>query len=184
MSTMMPRIQTQQPEAFIAITGDFNHVSLSSCLTGFLQYVDCPTRGERTLDLFYANVKEAYTAVSLRPLGRSDHSMVYLQPTYRPCVQRLPVTTRSFRKWSPETNDALRDCFDVTDWAILLEEEEMDIDMNRRISTITEYINFCRDTVIPVRTVTSDIKDLLNQKKMAFQNGNGEKRRSVQQEVA
>ena len=38
------RIQTQQPEAFIAITGDFNHVSLSSCMTGFVQYVDCPTR--------------------------------------------------------------------------------------------------------------------------------------------
>ena len=49
-----------------------------------------------------------------------------------------------------------------------MEEEEMDIDMDRRVSTITNYINFCRDTVIPVRTVrcypnnkawiTSDIK--------------------------
>jgi len=49
----------------------------------------------------------------------------------------------------------------------------MDIDMDRRVSTYTYYINFCRDTVIPVRTVrcypnnkpwtTSDIKDLLNQ---------------------
>ena len=63
----------------------------------------------------------------------------------------LPVITRSFRKRSPEACDALRDCFDVTDWAVLLEEEE--IDMDRRVSTITDYINFCRDTVIPVRTV-------------------------------
>ena len=78
----VPRIQTQHPEAFIAIKGDFNHVSLSSYLTGFVQYVNCPTRGERTLDMFYANMKEAYRAVSLPPLGRSDHSMVYLQPTY------------------------------------------------------------------------------------------------------
>jgi len=62
------RIQTQHPEAFIAITGDFNHVSLSSCLTAFVQYVDCPTREERTLDLFYANMKEAYRAVSLPQL--------------------------------------------------------------------------------------------------------------------
>ena len=179
------RIQTQHPEEFIAITGDFNHVSLSSCLTGFVQYVDCPTRGDRTLDLFYANVKEADRAVSLPPLGRSDHSMVYLQPTYRPCVQTLPVTTRSFRKWSPEASDALRDFLDVKDWAVLLEEEEMDIDMDRRVSTITDYINFCRDTVISVRNVrcytnnkpwiTSDIKDLLNQKKRVFQNGDGEK---------
>ena len=123
-------------------------------------------------------MKEAYRAVSLPPLGRSDHSMVYLQPTYRPCVQRLPVTTKSFRKWSLEARAALRECFDVTDWAVLLEEEEKDIDMDRRVSTITDYINFCRDTGIPVRTVrcypnnkpwiTSDIKELLNQRKRAF----------------
>ena len=69
----------------------------------------------------------------------------------------------------------------------------MDIDMDRRLSTITDYINFCRDTVNPVRTVrcypnnkpwiTSDIKDLLNQKKMAFKNGDGDRRRNVQQEL-
>ena len=49
------------------------------------------------------------------------------------------------------------------------------------------------ETLIPVGTVrcypnnkpwiTSDIKDLLNQKKRAFQKGDGEKRRSVQQEL-
>ena len=55
------RMQTQHPKALTAITGDFNHVSLSSCLTGFVQYVDCPTRGEKTLDLFYAHVKDAYS---------------------------------------------------------------------------------------------------------------------------
>ena len=76
---------------------------------------------------------------------------------------------------------------------VLLEEEEMDIDMDRRVSTIIDYINFCRDTVIPVRTVrcypnnkpciTSDIKDLLNQKKRALQNGDGERRRYVQREL-
>ena len=40
-----------------------------------------------------------------------------------------------------QTCDALRDCFDVPDWAALLEEEEMDIDMDRKVSTITDYIN-------------------------------------------
>jgi len=69
----------------------------------------------------------------------------------------------------------------------------MDTDMDRRVSAITDYINFCRDTVIPVRTVrcypnnnpwiTSDIKDLMNQKKRAFHNGDGERRRNVQQEL-
>ncbi len=38
------RIQTQHPSAFIAITGGFNNTTLTSHLTGFVQYVDCPTR--------------------------------------------------------------------------------------------------------------------------------------------
>ena len=69
----------------------------------------------------------------------------------------------------------------------------MDVDMGSRASTITDYINVCRDTVIPVRTVrcypnnkswiTNDIKDLLNQKKREFQDEDKEKRRGVQQEL-
>lgn len=36
---------------FIAVSGDFNHVSISKTLTNFYQYVSCPAREERTLDL-------------------------------------------------------------------------------------------------------------------------------------
>ena len=46
--------------AFIVITGDFNHVSLDKTLPTFHQYVDCPTRDYNTLDLLYANAKGAY----------------------------------------------------------------------------------------------------------------------------
>ena len=58
------KIQNKHPSAFIAITGDFNNTDPSSHLTGFVQYVDCPTRENKTLDLFYGNVKEAYTAAA------------------------------------------------------------------------------------------------------------------------
>jgi len=95
--------------------------------------------------MFYTNQKEAYRVVSFPSLGRSDHNMVYIQPTYRPCVQRFPVITMSFRKWSPEAKDVLTDCFDDTEWGVLLEEQE--IDMDRRVNTIRDYINFCRDTI-------------------------------------
>lgn len=74
------RLQTQHPEAFRIITGDFNHAILDSTLAAFYQVVDCPTRNNRTTDLLYANVKDAYRATSLPPLGKSDHNLIQLQP--------------------------------------------------------------------------------------------------------
>ncbi|KAI4896297.1 hypothetical protein NFI96_027926 [Prochilodus magdalenae] len=41
-------LQTQHPDAFYVISGDFNHVTLDSTLPAFFQSVDCPTRKNRT----------------------------------------------------------------------------------------------------------------------------------------
>lgn len=187
------KIQNKHPSAFSAITGDFNNTIPFSHLTEFVQYVDCPTRENKILDLFYGNAKEAYTAAALPPLGRSYHNLVFLKPTYKPCVLKLPVTTRSVRKWSPETCEALRDCFECTDWTALLEPQDNNLDTDRRVDALTEHINFCRDTVVPVKTVrcypnikpwvSSTIKQLLNQKKLAFKKGNKERLREVQHEL-
>lgn len=59
----LPVIQCSQlPAAFrhsthnlFLIAGDFNHAPPSSMLPTFTQYVTCPTRDNKTLDLFYAN---------------------------------------------------------------------------------------------------------------------------------
>ncbi|KAI4904813.1 hypothetical protein NFI96_000061 [Prochilodus magdalenae] len=167
------RLQTQHPDAFIAISADFNHITLDSVLTAFHQYVDCPTRKNRTINLLYANVKDAYTATPLPPLGKSDHNLVYLQPQYKPRVRTQPVTTRSFRKWSPGADEALRDCFESTEWSVL--QELYGEDIEGITHCMTDYMNFCMDVVVPVKTVrcfannkpwiTSSVKGLLNKKK-------------------
>ena len=189
------RIQNRHPDAFILISGDFNHVSLSSHITGFVQYVDRPTRENKTHDLLYANAKEAYTATVLPPIGRSDHNLVYLQPCYKPCVLTQPITTRTFRKWTPEARESLRACYECTDWDVLQDTEGKwgDTDMDREVDCIVSYTSFCRDMILPVRVVrcfpnnkpwiTCDIKGLLNQKKAAFRENDREKRKQVQQEL-
>ena len=58
---------------------------------------------------------------------------------------------------------------------------------------ITEYINFCVDSIIPSRTVkcfpnnkpwfTTDLRELLNRKKRAFRNRDREEQRTVQKEL-
>lgn len=59
--------------------------------------VCCSTRENETLDLLYAHAKEADIATALPPIGRSDHYLVYLQPCYKPCVLRQPITAKTFR---------------------------------------------------------------------------------------
>lgn len=59
LHSVTSRLQTQHPQVLFLISGDFNHVSPSSVLPTYTQYVTCPTRDNKTLDLFFANIKEA-----------------------------------------------------------------------------------------------------------------------------
>ncbi|KAI3368154.1 hypothetical protein L3Q82_007880 [Scortum barcoo] len=65
--------------------------------------------------------------------------------------------------------------------------------MEEMVDCTTDYINFCMDTVVPVRSVrcfannkpwiTSDIKGLLNQKKKAFKDGDTQELKQIQKEL-
>ncbi|KAI3376464.1 hypothetical protein L3Q82_016931, partial [Scortum barcoo] len=158
------KLQTQHPEALVLISGDFNHATLDNTLAAFHQYVDCNTRGKRTLDLMYANVKDAYRATPLPALGKADHNLVLLKPHYTPRVRRLPTTTRSFRKWSPEAEQALKDCFETTDWEAL--QGSHNGNMEEMVDCTTDYINFCMDT-----------------KKKAFKDGDTQELKQIQKEL-
>ncbi|KAI4887226.1 hypothetical protein NFI96_028269, partial [Prochilodus magdalenae] len=152
-------------------------------------FVKCSTRENRTLHL-YANVKAAYSK-ALPPLGRSDHNLVVLTPQYKPLVQRQPASTRTVRKWSPEAVESLQGCFEATQWDVLCDPHNQDID--EVTSCVTDYINFCVDSVVPSKTiccfannkpwVTSNLKHLLNQKKRAFKTGDKEELKRVQTEL-
>ncbi|KAI3363082.1 hypothetical protein L3Q82_011534 [Scortum barcoo] len=183
------RLQTQHPEAFMIISGDFNHATLDSTLAVFNQVVDCLTRNNRTIDLLYVNVRDAYRSTPLPPLGKSDHN--HLQPLYTPLVQKQPVTTRSVRRWSPEKESALGDCFNTTVWDVLMNPHGEDIE--GMTHCLTDYLNFCADVVSPVKTVrcypnnkpwvTREVKTVLNKKKAAFRSRDREAMKAAQQEV-
>lgn len=106
-------------------------------------------------------------------------------------MRRLPTTTRSFRKWSAEAEEALKDCFENTDWDALLGSHKEN--MEEMVDCTTDYINFCMDIGVPVRSaccyannkpwITSDIKDLLNLKKKAFKDGDRQELKLVQREL-
>lgn len=49
-----------------------------------LSNADCATTENKTLDLLYINVEEAFHTCTLLPLVRSDHKLVFLQTASNP----------------------------------------------------------------------------------------------------
>lgn len=56
------RIEAAHPDSPLFIMGDFNSCQPSKSLTTFHQYVKCDTQGNKTIDLCYGNVRNAYKA--------------------------------------------------------------------------------------------------------------------------
>ncbi|KAI3356448.1 hypothetical protein L3Q82_017659 [Scortum barcoo] len=157
--------------------------------------MNCCTRDNKTLDsdlTCYMQTQQAPTAHHPSPLlGRSDHNLVHLLPVYTPMVKRQPPNKRRVKQWSEEASDALRDCFDTTDWEVLCGPHEQDIDS--LTDCITDYINFCVETTVPTKRVqcfsnnkpwvTPDLRALLLEKKRAFQSGDRDELRRVQRDL-
>ncbi|KAI4899955.1 hypothetical protein NFI96_026550 [Prochilodus magdalenae] len=137
------------PRAEVQAACDVIHSTVAALQT---QHPDAFYEKNRTIDLLYANVRDAYRATPLPPLGKSDHNLVFLQPQYKPLVLRQPTTTRSFRVWSPEAEEALKDCYDTTDWSVLLHPHGEDIE--EVTHCVTDYLNFCMDVAVPTKDCT------------------------------
>ena len=75
---------TQEPN-FIA--SDFNHFKLGKLLSHFHQYVTCPTRNMKCLNLRHGSIRLAYKCFSRVPLGMSEHNVIYLVPICKPVLK-------------------------------------------------------------------------------------------------
>lgn len=96
------RLQTISPDAPNIILGDMNHCTLTKTLRDFHQYVTCPTRHNKILDLCYGTVKGAYKSIPLPPLGSSDHNCVHLIPAYRTALKRGKVLNLRVKDWTED----------------------------------------------------------------------------------
>ena len=105
-------LEENSPDVPIIITGDFNECRLNASLPNFHQFVNVPTRKDRTLDLCYCNVTEAYRVRRLPPLGSSDHCMLQLLPLYRQKFRREKAKRIQVKKWDADSVDMLKGCMD------------------------------------------------------------------------
>lgn len=142
---IIARMQMQHLEAFIAISGDFDHITLDLTLTMFYPYVDCPTRKKTGQLIICILVWGMHTAPARRPpLGKSESNLVYLQPQYKPRVQRQPTMPHSFRKWSPETEETA-----LSPLTGVCCRNHMERTLRWFTRCMMDYLNFCMDIEVP-----------------------------------
>ena len=183
---------TASPDSVVIVTGDFNTCVIDSYIPHFTQYIDCPTRKEKTLDKCYVNVKNAYKAKQLPALGESDHLMIELLPAYKTLMKRMPVEKKEIKVWDDsDACESLRGCFECTDWNVFFDDCN---DLDEANDVVTEYIKFCESVCIKTKTiksfpnnkpwVTKEIKEVINEKKRAFAEGNKDKIKAVQKKLS
>ena len=166
------------PDSLLIIVGDFNQANLKNELPKFRQHINCPTRDNNILDHCYTSLKDAYHSVSRAALGRSDHCLVHLIPTYKQKLKTAKPVIRSTKKWTEEAKEELQDCFDCTDWSVF---EEATADLDELTDTVTSYISFCEEVCVPTKTFrifnnnkpwfTPNLRQLRQAKEEAYRNG-------------
>ncbi len=142
---VVARLENIAPDAPKFVLGDFNGCSIAHVLPNFYQYISCPTRGERVLDLCFGNIKNGYKGYSKPPLGDSDHNVIHLVSLYKQRLKTSKPELRTIQIWNEESVDCLRGCFDCTAWHVFMDTSE---DLNELNNVVTDYIPFCVANVI------------------------------------
>ncbi len=173
------RLQSISPDAPHIILGDMNHCTLKTTLRDFHQYITCPTRHNKILDLCYGNIKGAYKSIPLPPLGSSDHNCIQLIPVYRTVLKQGKVQNRRVKVWDDNACLTLQGCLEATDWDMF---KESSTDIDELTDVVSSWVSYCENSVIPEKFVkiypnskpwiSKTLKALLYKKKKAFKEGN------------
>ncbi|KAK3525028.1 hypothetical protein QTP86_013392 [Hemibagrus guttatus] len=171
-------VERTNPGALVIVLGDFNKGNLSHELPKYKQFIKCPTREGNVLDHCYTTISGAYRAVPRAALGQSDHIMVHLIPAYRQKLKLCKPVARTSKKWTSEAVGELQGCLDCTDWDVFRSTTNS---LDEYTDTVSSYIYFCEDSIIPTCTrvsynndkpwFTAKLRQLRSEKEAAFRSG-------------
>lgn len=121
VSEVVHKLQCVCPDAPMSMLGDFNHVSLKKTLPNMYQYVTCSTTRDKTLDLCYGSVKDAYKSLPLPAMGCVVNNCVYLLPIYKTVLKREMITLKEIKTWTEDSVLCLQGCYECTDWDVFID---------------------------------------------------------------
>ncbi|TWW72322.1 hypothetical protein D4764_16G0008190 [Takifugu flavidus] len=82
--------------------------------------------------------------------------MVHLIPTYRQKLKLTKPSVSTTKRWTSEAVEELRTCLDTTDWDMFKGATH---DLDEYTDTVTSYIHFCEERILPTRTRVSYSND-------------------------
>ena len=172
-------LQTKYPNAGVILLGDFNKLDIASIcrLSGLIQVVKTPTRGQAILDNILTNQKDLYHEPQIStPIGLSDHNSVTwhpLKPSKKTNVNHKRVIRpirdsdqRAFGRWITSYN------WEGVEAATTTEE---------KTSSFYEVLNTAIDFFFPSKVISShgndkpwitpELKSLIIKRQKAFSSG-------------
>ena len=182
--------ENESPNSAIIVLGDFNHCDFQRKVPTYEQTVNCPTRGNATLDKMYCNIKDGYKVFKRPNVGNGDHNMLYCVPTYKQLLKRVKPKEIEIRKWDDNTRQRLQACFECTDWSVLIENGA---DVNINLDIFNGYFNFCYNMIVPTKKIKiypnnkpwikKELKSMLNEKHRLVRNESDVERRTLQRNI-
>ncbi len=96
------------------------------------------------------------------------------------------MVKKQVQQWGSGMQETLQGCFDCTVWDVLTEGNSLE----EATDVVTSYITFCTEMLVPIKTIrvfpnnkqwiTKSPKTTLNEKKLAFNSGNKQEGKIIQ----
>ncbi|KAI3356729.1 hypothetical protein L3Q82_003408 [Scortum barcoo] len=134
--------ETAYPDATFIIGGDFNHCNLQTVLPKFYQHVNIPTREQSTLD--HDHVCTNIWGANKAPPAPTLDISVFLYPAYRQRLKQTNPVNTQIKRWTPDTESILQDCFAQTDWDVFkaaATQEDSSINECRVYNWLHQYLH-------------------------------------------
>ena len=187
--SVIQNMENDSPDSVKIITGDFNQCDFASYIPHYQQYINCNTRGDRILDLFFCNVKHSYVAKRRSPLGISDHNIIEMLPIYRQKLKQ-PKQYKEVRVWNNDVEEELISCFESTDWDVLYNANEC---LDQNVDVVSSYITFCTVNIVPSKRIRiyannkpwmkKELRDLFHEKDICLRSDDRDMLKIIQKNI-
>lgn len=84
----------------------------------------------------------------IQVLTPTCQNLLHLVPVYEPLVRRKPAVSHTVRRWSVDSEEAVKDCFESTVRNVLCDDHGEDI-----VTCVTDFIIFFVDYTVPTKTL-------------------------------